>query len=256
MTVDLGALLSGQVFAFVLIFARVGTTFMLLPGIGEPFVQARARLLLASAVTLLLVPLLGPSLPKMPEQVGELARLLTLEIVVGIFFGTILRMLLSALETAGLFISIQIGLSNATLFNPAFATQGTLPAALLSTVAVLLLFMTGLEEMLINGMVGTYDVFKPGVPIIFEDLAGVMAQMMSKVFALAAQMSLPFFIVGLLTYVPLGMMNRLMPQLQVLAVAMPMQIGIGLSIFGLTITTIMMFWLDQFSQILQSLLLR
>lgn len=256
MTVDLGALLSGQVFAFILVFARVGTTYMLIPGIGEPFVLARARLLLAVATTMLLVPLLAPTLPKMPEQIGEIVRLLFIEIVVGLFFGTILRLLLSALETAGLLISIQVGLSNATMFNPAFATQGTLPGALLSTVAVLLLFMTGMENMLIGGMVGTYDAFKPGVALVFEDIAGLMAQLMGKVFALSAQLAMPFFMIGLLTYVPLGVMNRLMPQLQVLTVAMPLQIGVGLAIIGLTISTMMIFWLEQFSQILQTLLLR
>ena len=256
MTVDIGALLSGQIFAFILVFARVGTVFMLMPGIGEPFVLARARLLLAVATTLLLVPVLAPNLPKMPEQVGEIARLLFIEIAVGLFFGTILRLLLSALETAGLLISIQIGLSNATMFNPAFATQGTLPGALLSTVAVLLLFMTGMEEMLIGGMVGTYDAFKPGVALIFEDFAALMAQLMSKVFTLSAQLAMPFFMVGLLTYVPLGVMNRLMPQLQVLSVAMPLQIWAGLMIFALTITTMMIFWLEQFDQILRTLLMR
>jgi flagellar biosynthetic protein FliR len=256
MAVDIGALLSGQVFAFILIFARIGTAFMLLPGIGEPFVQARARLLLAVAVAFLLLPLLSPTLPKMPEQVGEMTRLLFIEVVVGLFFGTILRLLLSALETAGLFISFQIGLSNATIFNPAFATQGTLPGALLSTVAVLLLFITGMEDMLISGLVGTYDVFKPGVSLIFEDMTGLMAQLMDKVFVVAAQIAVPFFMIGLLMYVPLGVMNRLMPQLQVLSVAMPMQIGVGLALFAMTISAALLFWLEQFGQILQSTLLR
>ncbi|MGB4101703.1 MAG: flagellar biosynthetic protein FliR [Alphaproteobacteria bacterium] len=256
MTFDIGALLSGHVFGFVLVFARVGTVFMLLPGIGEPFVMARARLLLAVATSFLLLPVMAPDLPKMPEHIAEIARLLFIEVIVGLFFGTILRFLVSALETAGLLISMQIGLSNATMFNPAFATQGTLPGAMLSTIAVLLLFMTGMEEMLLRGMVGTYDTFKPGVPLIFEDIAGMMAQLMSKVFALAVQLAIPFLMVGLLTYVPLGVMNRMMPQLQVLAVAMPLQIWVGLIILAVTIATIMMYWLEQFDQILRTLLIR
>ncbi len=252
-TLDFGTLLAGQVFAFMLVFARVGAAFMLLPGIGEPYVLARARLLLACAFTLLLLPLLQERLPAMPAATGQVLALLFIELTVGLFFGTIMRVLLSALEQAGMLISMQIGLSNASLFNPAFATQGTLPGALLSTAAVLLLFMTGMESILLGGLVGTYEVFKPGAPLELGDMAATMAQLTGKSFALGLQMAVPFVLIGLLMFVPLGVMNRLMPQLQVLVVALPLQVGVGLLLFGLTLSTMLLFWLRQFEDTLLSL---
>lgn len=253
MSINLSELLSGQVFAFMLIFARVGTIFMLMPGIGEPYVLARARLFLAFGVVLLIMPLMAPSLPKMPGNVAELIRLLFIETAVGLFFGTFLRFLLSALEGAGFLISMQIGLSNAQLFNPAFATQGTLPGALLSTVAILLLFLTGMEKLLLGGMMGTYELFKPGMMPVFGDMANTIAQLAIKVSALGLQMAVPFVLIGLLLFVPLGVMNRMMPQLQVLMVALPVQIGVGILLFGLTITTMLLFWMQQFESSVHAL---
>lgn len=254
MSIDLGALLSGQIFAFMLIFARVGTAFMLMPGIGEPYVLSRARLLLALAVTLLLLPILQPLLPKLPGQIGEMFRLLAIEVLVGLFFGTIMRFLLSALEQAGFIISLQIGLSNASLFNPTFATQGTLAGAMLSTAAVLMLFLTGMEQVLLDGLFRTYDLFRPGVSLQMGDMAETMARLTAQVALIGLQMAIPFVLIGLLTYVPLGIMNRMMPQLQVLTVAMPLQIGVGLMLFGLTISTMLLFWLQQFESVLHNLL--
>jgi len=254
MSFDLGAMLSGQVFAFMLIFARIGTAFMLLPGIGESYVPSRARLLLAVAVTLLLLPILQPILPAMPDEVAAMLRLLFIEIVVGLFFGTILRFLLAALENAGMIISFQIGLSNATLFNPAFATQGTLPGALLSTVAVLLLFTVGMDKLLLGSLMDTYEIFKPGVALAFDDMSQTLASLTTRIMAIGLQMAIPFVLIGLLMFVPLGVMNRMMPQLQVLMVAMPMQVGVGLLIFGLTITTMLLFWMQQFQSTLDTLL--
>lgn len=254
MSFDLGALLSGQVFAFMMIFARLGTFFMLMPGIGEPFVLARARLMLALATTLLLVPVVGPTLPTMPAAVGSMLLLLVIEIGVGLFFGTFLRFLLSALEEAGHMISMQIGLSNAALFNPAFATQGSLPGAMLSTVAVLLLFSADMERMLLGGLVNTYGLFKPGVALELGDMAQTLAQTAVKAAMIGLQMAIPFVLIGLLLFVPLGVMNRMMPQLQVLVVAMPLQVGVGLLLFGLTITTMMLFWLRQFEGSVHALL--
>lgn len=254
MSFNLSDLLSGEVFAFMLVFSRVGTAYMLLPGIGEPYVLARSRLMLAFATTFLLVPVLQPDLPKMPQEVAVMLRLLFIEVVVGLFFGTLLRFLLSALEGAGYIISMQIGLSNASLFNPAFATQGTLPGALLSTVAILLLFLSGMEKMLLGGLLGTYGVFKPGVSLQFGDMAYTVAELTGKVAALGLQMAIPFVLIGLLMFVPLGVMNRMMPQLQVLTVAMPLQVGVGLLVFGLTISTMLLFWLQEFESTLHALL--
>lgn len=254
MSVDLNELLSGQIFAFMMIFARVGTFFMLMPGVGEPFVLSRARLILALSVSFLLMPVLAADLPAMPAAVGAMLRLLSIEIVVGLFFGTFLRFLLSALEEAGHMISIQIGLSNASLFNPAFATQGSLPGAMLSTVAVLLLFSTGMEQMLLGGLMGTYNLFKPGVSLELGDMAQTLAQTAVKASVIGLQMAIPFVLIGLLLFVPLGVMNRLMPQLQVLVVAMPLQVGVGLLLFGLTITTMLLFWLRQFEGSVHALL--
>ncbi len=62
------------------------------------------------------------------------------EVVIGLFFGTLLRMLISSLETAGTVIGMQTGLSNATILNPALAAQSTLPSAMLSVVGVTLHF--------------------------------------------------------------------------------------------------------------------
>lgn len=254
MSVDLNELLSGQVFAFMMIFARVGTFFMLMPGIGEPFVLSRARLMIALAVTLLLLPVLGPDLPKQPAAVGSMLHLLVIEMIVGLFFGTFLRFLLSALEEAGHMISMQIGLSNAALFNPAFATQGSLPGAMLSTVAVLLLFSPDMQRMLLGGLVSTYGLFRPGVTPEFGDMAQTLSQTAVKVAMIGLQMAIPFVLIGLLLFVPLGVMNRLMPQLQVLVVAMPLQVGVGLLLFGLTITTMLLFWLRQFESNVHALL--
>ena len=254
MSVDLNELLSGQVFAFMMIFARVGTFFMLMPGIGEPFVLSRARLMIALAVTLLLLPVLEPDLPKQPAAVGTMLHLLVIEMIVGLFFGTFLRFLLSALEEAGHMISMQIGLSNAALFNPAFATQGSLPGAMLSTVAVLLLFSPDMQRMLLGGLVSTYGLFRPGVTPEFGDMAQTLSQTAVKVAMIGLQMAIPFVLIGLLLFVPLGVMNRLMPQLQVLVVAMPLQVGVGLLLFGLTITTMLLFWLRQFESSVHALL--
>src|SRR5947209_2156952 len=127
----LAQLLPANIFAALLVFSRVGAALMLLPGFGDLYVPARWRLLLAAGLSLLLAAAMGPELPGLPDQAPELLRLLFTETVVGLFLGTIARMLLTALETAGGIISMQLGLSSAQVFNPAMQQQSVITGTIM-----------------------------------------------------------------------------------------------------------------------------
>ena len=97
----LSALLPAQVFAPLLVFAQLGSAMMLLPGFGELYVPQRYRLLLALVLAVLVTPALLPGLPALAASPGQLATVLFAEIVIGVFLGSLARVLLLALETAG-----------------------------------------------------------------------------------------------------------------------------------------------------------
>src|SRR5438309_2593274 len=109
----LASFLPANAFAVMLVFARIGSALMLLPGFGELFVPQRYRLLLALLLSLMLAAVLAPVLPALPVGVPGLVALVVGEILVGVFVGTLARMLLMALETAGSIVSLQLGLSSA-----------------------------------------------------------------------------------------------------------------------------------------------
>ena len=84
-------------FQAVLLFARLGATAMLLPGLGEQEVPATLRLGLGLALVPLLLPVLAPALPPVPDAVAEAARLVALECVVGLWLGGLARIAALAL---------------------------------------------------------------------------------------------------------------------------------------------------------------
>ena len=87
----LDGLSSATLFAFFLVFARFGAAIMLLPAIGEGAVPSRARLGLALALSLLVLPSVRQALPPLPAQPAELAALILREVTGGIFLGGAMR---------------------------------------------------------------------------------------------------------------------------------------------------------------------
>lgn len=256
MSFNIGDLLQGHLFPFLMIFTRLGAGFMMFPGIGEAFVTPRIRMLYALAVTFLLLPVLMPNIPPMPPQIGELAGLIAMEAMVGIFFGSIMRLLMDIVETAGAIIAMETGLSNAMILNPTLASQSALSSAFLSTAAIALLFASGMDHMLLRALLDTYKLFPVGQPLPFGDLLQAFIQILTKSFTVGVQLATPLMVVGLLMYASLGVMQRLMPQVQLFLVIMPAQIMGGFFVFAVTIGAMLTVWLRVYDETVASTFFR
>lgn len=238
--------LPAEVFAFLAVFARLGAAFIVLPAFGEAVVPARIRLSLALAITLVVLPIVRGGLPPMPAGPGALVAFLFFESVVGFFIGGIARLLVTTLDTAGTIISVQIGLSTATIFNPALQTTGTLPSVLLSLGGLIAILETNLHHMLLEGLVDSYTLFKPAEAVQMGDLSDTVARMLSSSFRVGMQLAMPFVVLSLLFSFALGLISRLMPMLQVFFISVPLQLAGGMFILILALSAMLNWFLGYF----------
>jgi flagellar biosynthetic protein FliR len=233
-------------FAFILTFVRMGTAIMIMPGIGDSFVSQRIRLHIALAVSFVLFPLIMPKLPDPIPGTFALFALIVMEFITGLFFGTIARILMTALDTAGMVVSFSSSLSNAQLFNPSLAAQGSLIGAFFSVTGVVLLFATDLHHLLISGLIESYELFPVGDLPDTGSMAELVARAVSGSFAIGIKIGAPFLVITLLLYVGMGVLSRLMPQVQVFLLALPVQILLSLVTLALVLSAGMIYWLTQF----------
>jgi len=83
--------LATGVLAFILTFVRMGTAIMIMPGVGDSFVNTRIRLLMALGISFVLFPIVTPYMPSPVPSTISLFSLITMEFIIGLFFGTIAR---------------------------------------------------------------------------------------------------------------------------------------------------------------------
>jgi len=250
----LAQLLTSEAFSFLFVFVRVGAAFMMLPGIGDSFVMPRLRLILALLVTALIVPALTPVLPAPPAMPLPLFVMVAGEVVIGLFLGLIGRFLMAALDVAGTIISFQMSLANALVFNPAMTMQGTLIGTFLTIIGLVLIFVTDLHHLLLMAVVESYSVFPPGALPAAGEMTDTLARFLAGSFEIGLAIAAPFVVVGLVFYLGLGLLNRLMPQVQIFFIAMPLQILLGMVLAALTVSAMMLFWLGRFQDSLIGIL--
>jgi len=243
---ELQSFITQGVFAFILTFVRVGTALMIMPGLGDSLVPQQVRLYMALGFALVLFPVTSAYMPTPVPSSFLLFLLIGFEFVTGVFIGTIARILTSALDIAGMIISMMLGLGNAQLFNPLMASQGSLIGAFLSISGVTLLFVTNMHHLLLMGLFESYEAFPVGQLPEAQSMGEMIAKVVSSAFRIGIQMSIPLIVIGTVMYIGMGVLARIMPQIQVFMLALPLQILLGLMTLGVTAAAAMMFWLQEF----------
>lgn len=242
----LNELLTTDAFAFGLVFSRLGSAVSLMPGFAESYVSPRIRLMFAFALTVVVTPVVSVHLPPMPQNVLAAAVLVGGEVVIGLFMGGLIRLLVSALHVAGVIIGFQTSLSNATFFDPSNAQQGALIAAFFNILGVFLIFASDLHHLMLMAIADSYTLFKPGGSLQFGDFSQTLIRLLSDSFALGLQLASPFIVVGTVFYAGLGLLGRLMPQVQVFFIAIPLQIIIAFMVMSMTLSVGMFWFLARF----------
>ncbi len=225
MRIDI-SLLPALAATFMLVFARVGAMVMLLPGFGET---------------------------NIPVRVTSLGVLMVHEIVIGIVLGATARVTLAALAVAGSVIAQQLGLGFVTAIDPTQGQQGVLIGNFLSILGMTLLFATDTHHLVIAALNESYRIFSPGEMLPTGDVAALATRAFAAAFKIGMQLSAPFLVFGLVFNIGLGVLARLMPQMQVYFVGTPLAIMIGFVIFALVLAAMMGTYLDYFIGVMHDL---
>lgn len=239
--------LPATAYFYILIFARVGSILMLMPAIGETSIPARMRLGFALVFSLVLFPLVSSELPALPNDPVQVLVYLLHEIAIGLILGAITRLVTLATSIAGSVIAFQTGLSGVQGADPINGgPQGALVGAFLSLLGVTLIFATDLHHVALMAVRDSYMVFPPKDPLMFGDAAQMAVQSVAAAFVIGIQMAAPFIVLGLVFYLGMGLLARMMPQLQVYFVIMPATIWVGLILVALLLSMMMGWYLTSY----------
>ena len=240
--------LNGQVLLYFLVFARVGSMIMLLPAIGDAGIPARVRLALAIAISFAMAPALANSYPHAAaaSAMGLSIQVIG-EIVAGVLVGGMARLIMSALSVAGQLIATQTGLAYTQTIDPTFGEQGAIVGTFFNMLGVVLIFATNLHHLAIGAIHGSYAIIPVGGAIPFGDMAQEAINLTSGAFALGLELAAPFIVFGFAVNAAIGLLARLMPQLQVFFIAQPINILAGFFLMMLLLGSLMTLFLDYYS---------
>jgi len=215
---------------FLVTLARVSGVFVFvpLPGLTSGFAIARTLLSLSMTVALF---------PYWPHIPGELsAGLLTVwmisEAALGIGIGLTVAFVTEGFNVAAQVMGLQAGYAYASTIDPNTQADSTVLVLLAQLAAGLLFFTMGLDREVIRIFVRSMEIAPPGSFVLSPGLGRQLVSMGSAMFSTGVRLALPVVAILLLVDISLALLGRVNSQLQLLTIAFPVKMMVGLAVIG------------------------
>ena len=234
-------ILNLNMYHFLMVFLRLGSAFMLMPGFMTSFINTQVRLSISLALSIILMPLISTHLPPSPQDTATFITYALSEITIGVFLGLVMQFLYFSLRFAANLAGQAIGFSNAQIFDPSFQSQTIVLESFLSMVALTVIFITDIHHLMLGAVIDSYHLFPVGQNLPWGDFSDNLSQNLNKAFVMGFKLGSPFVAFTIIFYVGMGLVSRLMPQLNIFFLSLPLQIYLGLGLVFIT-TPIMVMW--------------
>ena len=216
---------------FMLVLARVSGLVVIAPIYGGTEIPPQVRVLLAVAITLLVLPVQLAAPVAMPTSIVDLTLLVAVESLIGVALGFGVLIILTGMQLGGQILSQLGGLSLAEVFNPQFDTSLPLFSQFLHYFALAIFSLVGGHRIVMAGVLDTFAALPPGEAILGDSLLETLIALITQSFVLGLRVAAPAMAALLLATIIMGLASRTLPQLNVLS------FGFGFSalVFMLTV---------------------
>lgn len=243
--------ITGALGSYLWPFFRIAAMVMVAPIFSSNFVTARTRLLLALAVSMVVIPSIPAEVPQVEPLSATGMLIIAQQILIGACMGFMLQLLFEAFIIAGQIVAMQMGLGFASMIDPQ-------NGVMVPVVSQLFLIMVTLIFVTIDGHLILIQVLSESfttMPIAASGLTATdfrdIAAQASWMFASGVIIALPAIGSLMLVNLAFGILSRAAPQISPFSIGFPMTIILGFVIIMVTLPLVGEHMLDMSEYMLQ-----
>ena len=241
--------------SFLIVFSRLVGLISAMPITSQPEVPGNVRVLIAMGLALCLTSTLYPLLGiKDNLEILPLTLVCLRELLIGFALGMIARIIMIILDFVGSIIAFTSGLTVAMSFNPAQGAQSFTPSIFVTLMGTVILLSLDLHHYIIQGLIHSYGLMMNTDLTKLSDLTQTTLESVKLMFQVGLQLSYPFIIMGIVYQLAMGLVNRIVPKMQVFFVGMPLQTLVALTVFTSIMNVLPYVFAKEFEALFKSLL--
>jgi flagellar biosynthetic protein FliR len=213
--------------AILLAFGRAAGLIFTAPIFNGKMIPAQLKVLLALGLAVVVAPFIQFRYDMLQINPWIAAGFLLQELLVGIIMGFVVNLTFYTVQITGYFLDVPMGFGMINIIDPASGTEMPLFGQFNFILAGLIFLVVNGHHTLIVSFVNSFHVVKPGLFLLKKEAVGLFVQAFSNMFLLGLKISIPILGTIFLTDIALGIMAKLMPQINIFVVGFSIKIIVG-----------------------------
>ncbi|MGE5580942.1 MAG: flagellar biosynthetic protein FliR [Bacillota bacterium] len=209
-------------------FARTSGLVAAAPVFQSRFLPVPVKILFSFALALVVAPFIRSSMDLTRFNFWMAVFTIIQEVLVGLIIGFVVNLTLFALQLAGYYFDVSMGFGVVNILDPNTGTEMPLLGQFNYILALLIFLAINGHHTLIMSLIQSYEVVKPGMLFLKKEAAGVFVEAFAKMFYLGFKIGIPILGTIFLVDVALGVIAKLIPQINVFMIGFPVKIILGL----------------------------
>ncbi len=220
---------------FLLVFVRMTGLFVVAPIFGRRNIPTYLKIGFSFFIALILVNTTAVQAAQYDDNILSYALLVAKEFIVGLSIGFVAYLVFTAIYIAGEIIDMQIGFGIVNVMDPISNIQVPVTSNVYFIISMLLFLSINGHHMLIRILYDSFGTLPIGSAVFNGDLVTGLMDLFGSVFATGIKISGPILATILITDIALGTISKMVPQINIFVIGMPLKIGVGIIILVITI---------------------
>ena len=217
-----------KLLGFTLILTRLSAFFVILPVFGWVTVPARVKFAMTILMSIFFSTIIPFDLNVTQVSFAQAFFLILNEAIYGFALGIVARCLFSAVKVGGEIVEDQIGFRMSEVLDPLTGESSQSLSSLLEMIFILLFLSANGHHLFISVISQSYQSFPIGSIPTIETLAGGIVNAGTAMLVAGLKLAAPILAAFLLLMVVLAILARIVPEMNILFISMPVRVGLGL----------------------------
>ena len=227
--------------AFFLVLIRVSIIFQMLPFFNAKVIPMLTKAGLAFVITIILFPVISTKMVEFPSTIIGMAQLVLTEFIIGIILGLLVLVFFEGIRMMGQMVGFQTGFAITNIIDPQSGAQISILANLAYLVAMIFFLLLNGHHILLSAVRDSFEIMPVGSLRLNVEMFNKIVPIYGDMFDIAVKIGAPAIAALLFTNLAFGLIVKLIPQMNIMIVAFPVQIIIGLLFFGVSLNVVLKF---------------
>ncbi len=230
--------------AYLLVLMRVTLVLFMFPIFSTKIFPMLTKVAFAMVLSLLIYTVVEVDISRFPMNIIDTARLIIMELMIGLTLGLCIRLFFAIVQFAGQIIGFQMGFAMINVVDPQTGSNVSIMDQLGYWVCILVFLTMNGHHLMFLSLIDSFSVVPIGFFMLQKVMMVKMLSLGSDVFIMGIKIGAPIIAVLVLTSSAFGLIARFSPQMNVMIVAFPLKILVGLVFFGLLLEILIVFTRD------------